>query len=106
MRARRSRAQASARGRVVGLGDGRPEHAQRGVALELVDQALALVHGLHDRLEELVEHRHHALRAWARASEVEPTMSTNSADTSQLAPPSAVPRSSASRATSAPTWRP
>jgi hypothetical protein len=84
----------------------RAEHAQRGVALELVDEPVVLVHRRHDGGEELVEDRDDPLRALAvgerrRADDVD-----EQGDTSQVAPPSVVPRSSASRATSAPTWRP
>ena len=43
-------------------GDGRTEHGQRGVALELVDHALVAVHHLNDDLEEVVQRGHDLLR--------------------------------------------
>jgi hypothetical protein len=45
--------------------DGRAEHAQGGVALELVDQAAVLVRRVDDDREEAVEQRDDLLRRTA-----------------------------------------
>ena len=56
------RAAAQGPGRVVRLGAGHPEDAQRPVALELVDPAALRVDRPHHHVEEVVERLHHLVR--------------------------------------------
>ena len=71
----------------VGRARGRAEHAQRGVALELVDPAAVLLDHLDDEREEAVQQRRPPRAAGgARPGRVEPITSTNThGDLAQLA---------------------
>ena len=104
-RAQLARGGERGRGVVVALGR-RAEHAQRAVPLELVDQAAVLADHIDDRGEEAVQQVDHPSGRSRAASAVDPTTSTNRAATVRCSPPSATPRSSASRATSSPTCLP
>ena len=77
--------------------DRRAEHAQRGVALELVDQPAVALDLVTTTSKNRFSIPTNSVGSMRRVSAVEPVMSTNSATTSRVSPPTASRRCAAPR---------